>query len=182
MKQYFKFLLTIAAILTFLFLLFSNTSCSKIITPASIEITNHDSIKSDSVSYTERLHKTIVDVQADSSSFSVTFGCDSLKNAFIKQIADLKSKGVITSYSFKDNTLYFTTKREALQQAIYTLEKEIASIKSSRVIYYKYIQKPPIIVFQSSKFNVFCKYWFFASLASIVGFAVIKLKLYKLAV
>ncbi len=174
MKKYSIILLSISI------MLLSVVSCSKMVIPPSVEITRSDSTISDSTSYKELLKKTIVDVPADSSSFKIEFGCDSLKQAFIRQIQDLKSKGVITNYTFKDNTLYFTTKRDALQLAVYTLEKEIARIKSEKVSDSKYIEKPAVIIIQSSKFDKFCKWWFFGSLVVLFGYSVIKLKLYKL--
>jgi len=179
MKDYFKFLLKLIAIATLIFFMLS--SCGRTSFPTGeVNITRHDSIRSDSTSYKQMLQKTIVDIPADSSSFAVTFGCDSLKRAFIRQIADLKSKGVITSYSFHDNTLYFTTKRDALQQAVYTLETELKQARATVVHDNVYIKTAPVVVIKNSKFAKICTWWFFISLVSILGYTAIKLKLYKL--
>ena len=163
----------------FYILLLAFAACSKVITPASIERTSHDSISSDSTRYKEHLQKNMVHVDGDSTGLKIVFGCDSMKQAFIRQIEDMKSRGVITQYSFKDNTLYFTTKRTELEQEVYTLQTELERVKKSVVHDYKYIQKPPIIISQTPRFARFTIVWFFVTLALLAGGAIVKFKLYR---
>lgn len=161
-------------------ILLSFFSCSDQIIPGGTEITRRDSVRSDSSDYKEQLQKTKITRPGDSSSFRVVFGCDSLKNAFIKQIEDLKSRGVITEFVFKDNTLYFSTMREQLEDSVMTLQTKLRVVSNKSVREYVYVQKPPIILVQNSKFAKFCTWWFIVTVAVLAGMLIKKFNIHGL--
>jgi len=155
--------------------------CTKrIVIPPGQEITTTDTTTTDSVIHIEKVIPIPVVIKADSSIWEAYFGCDSMNNVYIERIHELATKGVRTEYVFKNNTLYYKTNRDSLQATVWALEKEITKIHNQSIKKDKYVEKPPEIFFQNTKFAKFCIWWFFGSCVALVIYLCIKLRIWRL--
>lgn len=119
-------------------------------------------------------------VAPDSSIFQALFDCDSLNNVRIREINDLKSKGINTEFVFRDNTLYYRTDRDKMEHLIYSLKSELYMLKISKKTEYKFIKQPPVIVIQNSRFAKFAIRGFLLCIIIIAGFSIYKFRIYRL--
>ena len=86
-------------------------------------------------SFVEKLVPVYVQTPADSSWLKAYFKCDSLGNVYIAQLTDLKSKGINTSFDFKDGVVNYKTDRKADSILVWTINTKMVINKESTKTY-----------------------------------------------
>ena len=100
--------------------------CARLYPPSSSSQLN---VQNDTI---EKIKDSIIYVPADSASIKALIECDSLGNAYIKEITELKSgKNVKPSFKLKDNILIMDCKIDSLAVYFAWKEQHIRNIRDS---------------------------------------------------